>query len=287
MPITLWWSPDKYAKTPARWSFQLDNGEPNDGPHPWSRSPALPFDPKIRPRPPYGSAVSRHCLPYSGLLPNPPLPSLLILHPIPLCPPALPTHPLHRLHSSHPSCHTRSPPRQRSLRHVSSNSHTPFSVSPLSPCSLYWIPFRPTSSSLYRTYMYPFPPYASPTPPCSLSFPAACLRTSCVDSPCCLFSAYSFPTPFPPTTRPSLLVLSSLLVLHDRRPSPHTLTPFTAEVLTRVMRLGLESDSSHYFCDLWLDLDLQRKDLRLDLGLQRNDLLPMQVKSYSSDPGTS
>ena len=33
---------------------------------------------------------------------NPPLPSLLILHPIPLCPPALPTHPLHRLHSSHP-----------------------------------------------------------------------------------------------------------------------------------------------------------------------------------------
>ena len=183
--------------------------------------------------------------------PNPPLPSLLILDPIPLCPPALPTHPLHRLHSSHPSCHTRSPPRQRPLCHVSSNSHTRFSVSPLSPCSLYWIPFRPTSSSLYRTYMYPFPPYASPTPPCSLSFPAACLRTSCVDSPgCLLFSAYSFPTPFPPTTRPSLLVLSSLLVLHDRRPSPHTLTPFTAEVLTRVMRLGLESDSSHYFCDL-------------------------------------
>ena len=81
------------------------------------------------------------------------------------------------------------------------------------------------------------------------------------------------------------------------------------EVLTRVMRLGLESDSSHYFCDLWLDLDLQRNDLRLDLDLQRNDLrldldlqrndlrldldlqgndlLPMQVKSYSSDPGTS
>ena len=27
----------------------------------------------------------------------------------------------------------------------------------------------------------------------------------------------------------------------DRRPSPHTLTPFTAAVLTRVMRLGLES----------------------------------------------
>ena len=73
--------------------------------------------------------------------------------------------------------------------------------------------------------------------------------------------------------------------------------PF-AEVLTRVTRLGLESDSSHYFCDLWLDLDLQRNDLRLDLDLQRNDLrldldlqgndlLPTQVKSYSSDPGTS
>ena len=27
-------------------------------------------------------------------------------------------------------------------------------------------------------------------------------------------------------------------------------TPLLAEVLTRVMRLGLESDSSHYFCDL-------------------------------------
>ena len=74
--------------------------------------------------------------------------------------------------------------------------------------------------------------------------------------------------------------------------------PISAEVLTRVMRLGLESDSSHYFCDLWLDLDLQRNDLRLDLdlqrndlrldlNLQRNDLLPTQVKSYSSDPGTS
>ena len=72
----------------------------------------------------------------------------------------------------------------------------------------------------------------------------------------------------------------------------------TSEVLTRVMWLGLESDSSHYFCDLWLDLDLQRNDLRLDLDLQRNDLrldldlqgndlLPTQVKSYSSDPGTS
>ena len=85
--------------------------------------------------------------------------------------------------------------------------------------------------------------------------------------------------------RPSLLVLSSLL--HDRRPSPHILTPFTAEVLTRVMRLGLESDSSHYFCDLWLNLDLQRNGLRLDLDLQGNDLLPTQVKSYSSDPGTS
>ena len=64
-------------------------------------------------------------------------------------------------------------------------------------------------------------------------------------------------------------------------------TPETAEVLTRVMRLGLESDSSHYFCDLRLDLDLQRNDLRLDLDLQGNDLLPTQVKSYSSDPGTS
>ena len=64
------------------------------------------------------------------------------------------------------------------------------------------------------------------------------------------------------------------------------------------MRLGLESDSSHYFCDLWLDLDLQRNDLRLDLDLQKNDLrldldlqgndlLPTQVKSYSSAPGTS
>ena len=64
------------------------------------------------------------------------------------------------------------------------------------------------------------------------------------------------------------------------------------------MRLGLESDSSHYFCDLRLDLDLQSNDLRLDLDLQRNDLrldldlqgndlLPTQVKSYSSDPGTS
>ena len=96
--------------------------------------------------------------------PNPPLRSLLILHPIPLCPPALPTHPLHRLHSSHPSCHTRSPPRQRPLRHVSSNSHTPFSVSPLSPCSLYWIPFRPTSSALLHLHV-PLPsirlPYTS------------------------------------------------------------------------------------------------------------------------------
>ena len=89
---------------------------------------------------------------------------------------------------------------------------------------------------------------------------------------------------------------------------PCTVSPEHPEVLTRVMRLGLESDSSHYFCDLWLDLDLQRNDLRLDLDLQRNDLrldldlqgndlrldldlqgndlLPTQVKSYSSDPGT-
>ena len=59
------------------------------------------------------------------------------------------------------------------------------------------------------------------------------------------------------------------------------------------MRLGLESDSSHYICDLWLDLDLQRNDLRLDLDLHRNDLrldldfqgndlLPTQVKSRAT-----
>ena len=65
------------------------------------------------------------------------------------------------------------------------------------------------------------------------------------------------------------------------------MSEWVAEVLTRVMRLGLESDSSHYFCDLRLDLDLQRNDLRLDLDLQGNDLFPTQVKSYSSDPGTS
>ena len=35
-----------------------------------------------------------------------------------------------------------------------------------------------------------------------------------------------------------------------------------------------------------LHLDLQGNDLRLDLDLQGNDLLPTQVKSYSSDPGT-
>ena len=83
--------------------------------------------------------------------PNPPLPSLLILHPIPLCPPALPTHPLHRLHSSHPSCHTRSPPRQRSLRHVSSSfSSSSSSFQCVSP-----LPVLPLLDSLPSHFLIP------------------------------------------------------------------------------------------------------------------------------------
>ena len=94
--------------------------------------------------------------------PNPPLPSLLILHPIPLCPPALPTHPLHRLHSSHPSCHTRSPPRQRSLRHVSSSSSSFQCVSPL--------PVLPLLDSLPSHFLIPIPHLHVPLPSIRLPY---------------------------------------------------------------------------------------------------------------------
>ena len=45
--------------------------------------------------------------------------------------------------------------------------------------------------------------------------------------PACLPALPNDLTHLPPTARPSLLALPSLLI-HDRRPSPHTLTPFTA-----------------------------------------------------------
>ena len=65
--------------------------------------------------------------------------------------------------------------------------------------------------------------------------------------------------------------------------------PLLPEVLTRVMRLGLESDSSHYFCDLtWTckemtcDLTWTCKEMTCDLTWTCKEMTCYQRKSKAT-----
>ena len=100
--------------------------------------------------------------------PNPPLPSLLILHPIPLCPPALPTHPLHRLHSSHPPATLDPHP-----------DNGPSTMSPPTPTHLsVCLPSPRAPSTGFPSVPLPHP-YTAPTCTPSLHTPPLHLHAVC------------------------------------------------------------------------------------------------------------